>query len=161
MKKIEEAWDEGLFIVCAAGNLGPGKGSISPLGASCKVVTVGCHDGEYFKDYENRCETYSGRGPTKTAIKKPDLVAPGTEIISCNAYLYKKNKHYQNGYIAKSGTSMATAMVSGAAALLMQINPYMSREQIKKKLFYTALDLGEPWIKQGWGMLNIGRALSL
>ena len=68
---------------------------------------------------------------------------------------------YQNAYIAKSGTSMATAMVSAAAALLWQHNPDMSREQIKKKILYSAVDLGEPWIKQGWGMLNIERALML
>lgn len=159
--KVETAWDNGMLVVCAAGNQGPDKGSISLLGGSRKVLTIGCHDGEYFKDYKNRCETYSGRGPTRTAIKKPDIVAPGTEIVSCNAQFYKKNKHYQNAYIAKSGTSMATAMVSGAAALLWQRNPNMSQEQVKKRLLYTAVDLGEPWTKQGWGMLNIGKAIAL
>lgn len=165
LKKVEEAWAQGILVVCAAGNLGPGRGSISPLGAGRNVITVGCHDGEYYKDYANRCETYSGRGPTKDFIKKPDIVAPGTEIVSCNIFYYQKGRKpysltsYQNAYIAKSGTSMATAIVSAAAALLLQKNPNMTNEQIKKKLLYTATDLKEPWTKQGWGMLNIKRAL--
>lgn len=167
IRKVEEAWENGIIVVCAAGNLGPERGSISPLGVSRKVITVGCHDGQLFSDNENRCETYSGRGPTKDAIKKPDLVAPGTEIVSCNVHYYRKGKRgydagaYQNAYIAKSGTSMATPMVSGAAALLLQKYPHMSQEQIKKKMLYSATDLKESWTKQGWGMLNIRRALEL
>ncbi len=160
VEKVEDAYDKGIIVVCAAGNLGPAKSSISLLGVSNKIIAVGCHDGGYFKNDSNRCETYSGRGPTRDSIKKPDLVAPGTEIISCNAKYYLKDKKtYRNAYIGKSGTSMATPMVSGAAALLMQKYPDISREQLKKKLFYSAKDLGEPWIKQGWGMLNIKRAL--
>ena len=166
--KVEEAWQRGILVVCAAGNLGPAKGSISPLGASRRVVTVGCHDGNFFGENANRCETYSGRGPSKDAIRKPDLVAPGTEIISCNAHFYYQRKRRYvhtiqavNAYTAKSGTSMATPMVSGAAALLLQKNPGLNTEQIKKKLLYSATDLGEPWTKQGWGMLNIRRALEL
>lgn len=165
VNKVEKAYENGMLVVCAAGNLGPKRGSLSPLGVSRKVLTVGCHDGEYFKDYENRCETYSGRGPGVDTIKKPDIVAPGTEIISCNAFCYyKKQKHsglssYQNAYISKSGTSMATAIVSAGAALLWLKYPDLTNEQIKRKLLYSATDLGEPWTKQGWGMINIEKAL--
>lgn len=158
---VEKAWSEGLVVVCAAGNLGPERGTISPLGVSSRVITVGCHDGEYFKDKSNRCETYSGRGPTKYAIKKPDLVAPGTEIVSCNGEFRSDSLLKLHAYSKKSGTSMATPMVSGAAALLLQKNPRLNNEMVKKKLLYAATDLKEPWTKQGWGMLNIRRALSL
>ena len=164
-KKVEDACDREMLVVCAAGNLGPERGSLSPLCISHKVIAVGCHDGEYFKDYENRCELYSGRGPTKNSIKKPDIVAPGTEIVSCNTNYYIKRKRtksvssYYNAYVAKSGTSMATAIVSGAGALLWQKYPHLSVEQVKKKLLFSATDLGEPWIKQGWGMINIKRVL--
>lgn len=157
---VEKAWSAGLVVVCAAGNLGPEKGTISPLGVSNRVVTVGCHDGEYFKDKSNRCETYSGRGPTKYAIKKPDLVAPGTEIVSCSKEFRSDSLFNLHAYSKKSGTSMATPMVSGAAALLLQKNASLSNEMVKKKLLYAATDLKEPWTKQGWGMLNIRKALS-
>lgn len=168
LAKLEEVRQSGILVICAAGNLGPAKGSISPLGVSRRVITVGCHDGNYYSDYSNRCETYSGRGPTKDAIRKPDLVAPGTEIVSCNAFfsLQRKGRHVLtmhpvNAYTAKSGTSMATPMVTGAAALLLQKNPSLNPEQIKKQLLYSATDLGEPWTKQGWGMLNIRKALEI
>ncbi|WP_252979944.1 S8 family serine peptidase [Eisenbergiella tayi] len=82
---LEKVWDAGIFVVVAAGNKGPAAGSISPLGASRKVVTVGCHDGNSFHGRQNSCESYSGRGPTCAELKKPDIVAPGTDIMSCSA----------------------------------------------------------------------------
>lgn len=50
---------------------------------------------------------------------------------------------------------MATPIVSGGAALLLQKNPALSNEEVKRKLLHTAHDLGEPWNKQGWGMIDI------
>ncbi len=158
-KKVEEAWACGLVVVCAAGNMGPKSGTLSPLGASSKVIAVGCHDGTIFGDKEHRCELYSGRGPTKYEIKKPDIVAPGTDIISCNARFQQTKDNIFAPYITKSGTSMATPLVSGAVALLLQNNPTLSNDMVKKKLLYAATDLQESWNKQGWGMLNIQRAL--
>ena len=61
--------------------------------------------------------------------------------------------------MAKSGTSMATPIVSGAAALAMEKFPWMTNEECKQKLQYTATDLHLPWNQQGWGMLNVGRLL--
>ena len=88
---VETAWQKNILVVCAAGNNGPKPMSISPLGAGKHIITVGCHDGGYFGNRENICERYSGRGASRFAIKKPDLVAPGTDIISCAlAYLLKK-----------------------------------------------------------------------
>ena len=157
---VDEAWHQGLVVVCAAGNTGPEIATISALGKSRNVITVGCHDGEYYKGSGKRCELYSGRGPADRIIKKPDLVAPGTEIISCNAAFRAGNRRSNApAYVQKSGTSMATPMVSGAAALLLQKWPEMSQETVKKRLLYAATDLKEPWTKQGFGMLNIKRAL--
>ncbi len=149
-EKLEQVWDSGILVVCAAGNKGPGVGTISRLGESNKVLTVGCHDGKYFKNMRGRCESYSGCGRTDGGFRKPDLVAPGTDIISCNVY---------NGYIAKSGTSMATPIVAGAAALAFERHPDMSNELCKQKLQFSATDLGIPWNRQGWGMVNVKRLL--
>lgn len=148
---LEAVWDSGIVVICAAGNAGPENGTISPLGKSRKVITVGCHEGGYFGNRENLCENYSGRGDEKEPFRKPDIVAPGTDIISCN------NKG--NGYVKKSGTSMATPIVSGAAALLLQKYPYLNNEQVKRKIIYSAKDLGDSWNKQGWGMLDIEKLL--
>lgn len=156
---LETAWDTGLVVVCAAGNGGPAQRTISPLGESSKVITVGCHDGEFYKDKADRCESYSGRGSLIDTIRKPDIVAPGTEIISCNVKCRKNFGGYAYAYTSKSGTSMATPIVSGALALLVQKYPEYTNEMVKRKLQYTAEDLKEPWYMQGWGMVNVKRLL--
>ena len=59
---LDAAWQQGIVVVCAAGNNGPKEGTISPLGNSRKVITVGCHEGGYFGARRGLCEYYSGRG---------------------------------------------------------------------------------------------------
>lgn len=154
LSKIDEAWLKGLVVVCAAGNDGPKPMTISALGAGKYVISVGCHEGGFFGENENLCENHSGRGPSLCAIRKPDIVAPGTRIISCNTQFRR------SPYTAKSGTSMATPVVSGALALLLQKEPQLTNEKAKQKLLYSAKDLGEPWNKQGWGMLQMKQLLS-
>ncbi len=148
---LEAVWNAGIVVVCAAGNAGPEEGTISPLGNSRKVITVGCHEDGYFGMRGSLCENYSGRGDDSYLYRKPDLVAPGTDIKSCGSR--------GGGYAIKSGTSMATPIVSGAAALLLQKAPYLNNEQVKRKMVYTARDLGDSWNKQGWGMLDIEKLL--
>ena len=156
--KIEEVWDNGIIVVCAAGNKGPMPGSISSVGGSTKSITVGCHDGEFCKDNPKRCERYSGRGELFAMVKKPDIVAPGTDIMSCNVFKRVAGVKYEP-YTKKSGTSMSTPIVAGAAALVLQKFPGMTNEEVKQKMTLTATDMGEAWNKQGWGMIHVGRLL--
>lgn len=156
--KVDEIWAKGILVVCAAGNKGPGDGSISAVGGG-RAVTVGCHDGSYEMDNPGRCETYSGRGEPGSFLRKPDLVAPGTDIISCNVNCFRIGGMVRNAYVAKSGTSMATPIVSGAAALAFQKYPAMDNEECRQRLQFSATDLGLAWNRQGWGMLNVGRLL--
>ena len=74
LKAVEKLWDAGIIVVVAAGNKGPGPMSISPVGRSAKVITVGCHDGGYFGERTDICENYSGRGPTEFSMKKPECL---------------------------------------------------------------------------------------
>lgn len=162
LELVEEAWRRNILVVCAAGNGGPKPMSLSPLGAGKHIITVGCHDGGYFGNRRDVCESYSGRGPSCYAIKKPDLVAPGTDIISCNAAYGMKNMRFRaEPYIKKSGTSMATPIVAGAAALLIQKCGRLECEEIKRRMVYSAVDLKEPWTKQGWGMVNVKRMMTI
>lgn len=156
---VDKAWERGLIVVCAAGNMGPKPMTISKLGAGKQVITVGCHEGGYFGEKDYLCENYSGRGPSPYVLKKPDIVAPGTDVISCNAFFEQRGRRYRNGYAAKSGTSMATPIISGGMALLLQKYPYYTNEAAKKKLQATAKDLNEPWNKQGWGMIQVDKLL--
>lgn len=158
-ERIERLWQAGILVVCAAGNKGPKEGSISSVGGS-QVVTVGCYDGSFVLGNPRRCELYSGRGFLGSSIRKPDLVAPGTDILSCGMGFERRHGRGAQAYTTKSGTSMATPVVSGAAALAFQKDPNMTNEICKRKLQYTATDLGLPWNQQGWGLLNVERLLS-
>lgn len=164
---VNAMWDAGIVVCVAAGNNGPLPGSIGAPGNSRKVITVGaCDDGQVVFVQGKPKKNYSGRGPTKVCIKKPDFVAPGSNIISCNGLWMNKNLFFMrtggqrhNYYTEKSGTSMATPMVTGAVALLLQKFPQMSNLEVKIRLKNTAMDLGLTHEMQGWGRLDIKKML--
>lgn len=150
VKGVDAAWDAGLVVVVAAGNNGPGQRTITTPGISRKVITVGCSDD--YKEVDvagSRMIDYSGRGPTDACILKPDIVAPGSNIISC--------ANRKGGYARKSGTSMSTPLVSGAIALLLERYPDMTNRDVKLRLRERAVDLGLPRNQQGWGLLDVER----
>ena len=151
LSALEKAWDNGIVVVCAAGNEGPEEGSITPPGNLRKIITVGAMDDESTLIMGNLKKGYSSRGPTTSCIMKPEIVAPGTNVKSCN------NKE-KPPYTIKSGTSMSTPVVSGAVALLLEKYPLLSPAQVKLRLYHTCEDLKLDKNYQGWGCLNI-RAL--
>lgn len=158
---LDAVWERGIVVVCAAGNNGPEEGTISPLGSSRKVITVGCHEGGYFGNRKDLCENYSSRGSHTMLYRKPDVVAPGTDIVSCDVKCRRGSSgEYQRAYTKKSGTSMATPIVSGAVALYLQKYPFMNNEQVKRKMIYSAKDMGDSWNKQGWGMIDVEKMCS-
>lgn len=130
MDIVEHAWDKGIVTVCAAGNNGPKAGSVTIPGTSAKVITVGSVD-----VYGNRYipSKYSGRGPTTECVSKPEIYAPGNEIISCSNI---------GGYTRKTGTSMAVPVVTGGIALLLQKYPKLSPVDVKLRLYekYKQID---------------------
>jgi serine protease AprX len=146
---LEQLWDEGVVIVTAAGNNGPREGSVTVPGISRKVITVGASDDE--NPGRNLPHSYSGRGPTGCCIVKPEILAPGTNIISLD--------HRDHRYIRKSGTSMATPVVTGALALALQKNPTLRPEELKLKLYESAEEVPEnPHV---WGLLNVDSLLAI
>lgn len=149
---VEALWDKGVVVVSAAGNGGPAPGSVTSPGTSRKVITVGClDDNKKCSIWDRAVKDFSGRGPTRDCIVKPDILAPGAEIYSCSN---------TGEYIPLSGTSMSTPIVSGAAALLLEKYPELTPDQVKYMLKITAEDLNCPKNRQGWGLLNIERLLT-
>ncbi len=142
---VELLWSMGIVVIAAAGNLGPANGSITIPGVSNRIITVGSSD-----------HAYSGRGSLEKNMRKPDLVAPGSHIFSCNSY-------YQGGqgklYVAKSGTSMSTPIVSGAVADLLSKYPNMTNIELKQRLRESCDDLGMSPYRQGKGLLNVQKLL--
>ena len=148
IEAVDEAWDDGLVVVTAAGNLGPGSGTVTAPGSSRKVITVGS------SDLLTGMGGISGCGPTRDCVCKPDLVAPGKDIISCAHGISRRE------YAKKSGTSMSTPQISGAIALALQKAPYLTNVQIKMLLRDSVRDLGLPHNRQGWGEFDLDKFLS-
>lgn len=149
MKYVEMLWDLGLIVVVAAGNNGPDRGSITAPGICRKVITVGVvEDGKKVIVNGRYTSNYSGRGPTYECIRKPDLIAYGNNIVSCN------NNFKVKRYTMKSGTSMATPVVTGCVALLLSKNDRISNTEVKKKLVETCRDINLAENIQGAGIIN-------
>ncbi len=161
---VEAAWKAGIVVVVAAGNEGrndsahtDGYGTIAAPGNDPYAITVGAMKpmGTSTRA-DDLIASYSSKGPTLfDHIVKPDLVAPGNLVISVlassNATLVKaapKNvvalsSYSSNGkgtasYFTLSGTSMATPVVSGAVALLLQKNPSLTPDQVKARMMKSA-----------------------
>lgn len=157
LSAVEELWDEGLVVVASAGNYGPGEGTVAVPGSSPKVITVGVPDtpaGPAAAGRMRRKINYSGRGPTADCVVKPDLFAPGTGIISCNAGYGAAG---EPPYIMKTGTSMATPVISGAIACLLSRYPDMTNVEVKLKLRDACVKA--PGTESGWGMPDMERLM--
>ncbi|MCA9497118.1 MAG: S8 family peptidase, partial [Nanoarchaeota archaeon] len=163
----ELAISNGIVVVVAAGNSGPSESTIKSPGVAKEVITVGatCKASQINKnEYCFRGETvasFSSRGPTIDGYLKPEIVAPGVLICSSK---YSGVEHGQDcldvDHVAFSGTSMATPVVSGVVALLLQNNPSLSPKDIKGLLMTTAKDLGDDQFVQGSGLINASAAIN-
>lgn len=154
---VEMLWDAGLVVVVSAGNYGPAEGSVAVPGSSRKVITVGAADTVKTQSAEMQKKwNYSGRGPTDCCVVKPDVVAPGTYITSCSGSYVNR---FKKPYTVKTGTSMATPVVSGAIACLLTKYPDMTNVEVKLRLRESCIRTGTEG--QGWGMLNVRRLMGM
>jgi subtilisin family serine protease len=97
-------------------------------GHSVRALTVGASD-----DSDNMA-SFSSTGPTVDGRQKPDVTAPGVDIMSC--------ERGTNGFVEMSGTSMACPHVAGLCALMIEKNPGLSAENQKRIIMQTAIDIG-------------------
>ncbi|WP_254591449.1 S8 family serine peptidase [Methanocella conradii] len=152
---ISKAVKNGKIVVCAAGNSGPDKRTIGCPSDSPDAITVGA------TDKGDMIASFSSRGPTKDGRIKPDITAPGKDIISCKAAGIMNNKAIDKYYIKMSGTSMACPMVSGSIALLVQMDPKLTPQRAKEILEKTAKPEGSkcPNNDYGYGRINVKGAI--
>ena len=148
---VERAVNAGIVVVCSAGNFGkteegtPVIGGVTSPGNTPSALTVGAINtfGTAARS-DDEVTSYSSRGPTAIDyVLKPDLVAPGNKVVSLQApasYLATNYPERQvpGGYLKLSGTSMSAAVVSGAAALLLESNPELTPQQVKVALQSSA-----------------------
>jgi serine protease AprX len=166
--ECRKAVQAGITVVVAAGNYGKDAsgnriyGGILTPGIEPSVITVGAATtwGTPSRA-DDVVASYSSRGPTIDNIIKPDIVAPGSRIVSDfnpKSYLISNNKDLQVGtaYMALSGTSMSAPIVSGTVAMMLSKVPTLTPNAVKAILMYTAEDRGSP-LDWGAGYLNVGR----
>src|SRR5581483_11130882 len=165
---VQQAWNAGIVVVVAAGNDGRnntygnlGYGTINAPGNSPYVITVGAMNTvQTLSSSDDKMTSYSSKGPTLfDSVVKPDIVAPGNQIVSIEAggsqlvssypnnrvaqclYQTSTNLGASSQYFQLSGTSLAAPMVSGAVALLLQQDPTLTPDQVKARLMLTATKL--------------------
>lgn len=159
-RMVEQAWAAGIVVLAAAGNSGPGAGTVGTPGIDPKIITVGAMDDRRTVPRpDDVVAPFSSRGPTADGVTKPDLLSPGVRVISLRApgsYLDKKLAAARVGqhYFELSGTSMATPLAAGVAAQMLCLEPTLSPDALKERLLGTAQDRGYPPDVQGSGYLD-------
>jgi serine protease AprX len=183
VQAVERAVAAGLIVVASAGNYGvhpvtreAGYAGITSPGNAPSAITVGTlWTNGTLQRSDDRVALYSSRGPSwYDAYAKPDLVAPGDEMVSTAANsstLYTENCAQRRGprHFSLSGSSMSAAVASGVVALVLERSraanpgePALTPNSVKGILQYSSTDVaGHDPLTQGAGALNAGGALAL
>lgn len=161
---VEAAWNAGIVVVAAAGNDGrdnsvgnDGYGTIEAPGNDPYVITVGAMKAmSTYSRTDDLIASYSSKGPSAIDhIVKPDIVAPGNHVVSLLApgstlagesantvalsyYQRTASTTASTKFLMLNGTSMATPVVSGAVADMLQAQPALTPDQVKARLMKTA-----------------------
>lgn len=143
---VERAWASGIVVVVSAGNSGPDAQTVMKPGDDPYVITVGASNDEGSMAIgDDLVPVFSSRGPTRAnGLAKPDVVSPGVHTVSLRSPGSAIDQQYGStaavdGYYFKgTGTSMATATVSGIVAQLLQDEPGLTPDQVKARLTSTA-----------------------
>ena len=153
MSGAEALWNDGVVVVCAAGNSGPEFQTIKSPGVSQKIITVGGFNDnrsdELYSEKDFEIAEFSSRGPAFNRYK-PDLIAPAVDIKSCD-----KN----GGYTILSGTSVATPMIAGLACLVLEKYPKLSPNEVKSVLGRIARPISFNRNAEGLGVPDLKKLI--
>jgi serine protease AprX len=144
---VEILWFNGVVVVVSAGNNGTGDGPVTiyPPANDPFVITVGATEDKGTTGLgDDTLAVFSAYGTTEAGFAKPDLVAPGRNLVAPLAAkastVYNAHPLHRVGdyYFRMSGTSMSAPVVSGAVALLLQDEPNLNPDQVKYRLMASA-----------------------
>lgn len=171
-EELRRLWRMGVIVCVAAGNegvanlvtVGPDGRSLQQLQLNAdlsigdpanldEAIAVGSVHKEFPHLYG--VSYFSSRGPTADGRAKPDVVAPGEKIESCNIHFIEGDR--QTHYVPLSGTSMACPHVSGLLAAYLSVRrEFIGRpDEVKRLLLRHAIDLNRNQYHQGAGMPNL------
>lgn len=161
---VEILWFNGIVVTVSAGN--NSGDALYPPANDPFAITVGATDDHGTPDRADDVRaSFSPEGVIENGITKPDIMAPGTNIVSLlpthMTKLLKEHRDHavggkgKNHYFRMSGTSMASAATAGAAAILLQDEPYLTPDQVKYRLMETA----DPLDGSTAGYLNLYSAV--
>ena len=163
---VEILWFNKIVVVVSAGN--QANGILYPPANDPFIITVGATDDKGTASInDDIVASFSAFGTTTDGIVKPDLVAPGNNVIArmVNTNMGMAKAHPANvisqTYFKMSGTSVSAPMVSGAVAILLQSEPNLTPDQVKYRLMTTANTTwnGYNSTKAGAGYLDISAAV--
>jgi serine protease AprX len=161
---VEQAWRAGIVVVVAAGNDGTSRAALADPATDPYVLAVGADDPNgTLGVLDDTVPAFAQRG---TSQRRVDVIAPGVHVLGLrapNGYVDQANPAGRVGtrFIRGSGTSQATAVASGVAALVLQKYPNATPDQIKYLLRDSAAALpAAPDLWEGLGVLDAKNALN-
>jgi len=154
---VQRAWDAGLVVVTAAGNLGAEANGLMTPANDPNVIAVGGAD---VSDTGIRAADWTSSGD---GVRNPDLAAPGAHIQSLRAAGSDADVNHTEGFVDDetfqgSGSSQAAAVVAGAAALLLDAQPGLTNDQVKAMLTTTATPMPDADAVVGAGFVDVAAA---
>ena len=161
---VETAWKKGIVVVVAVGNDGPTASQVTMPAANPYVIAVGAADTNGTETRtDDTVATFSTRG---SATRHADVLAAGRSVVSLRdpgSYIDVNYPAARVGdrFFRGSGTSQATAVVSGTVALLLQYAPKLNPDQVKNLLMESADPLGTDPVAAGAGQVDISTAVTL
>jgi subtilisin family serine protease len=152
---VDWAVGQGVVCVVAAGNNGNTYYSVGCPACAKEAITVGA------TDKTDKIAWFSSFGPTSDFRVKPEILAPGVNIVAARANGTSMGTVINQYYTMSSGTSMATPHVAGAVALLLQAHPDWNAETVKTSLVETAKHIRSDVLAEGGGRIQIAKAINL
>jgi serine protease AprX len=161
---VEAAWRKGVVVVVAAGNDGTRNVELANPAQDPNVIAVGAEDPNgTLSPLDDTVPDFSNRG---TGARHVDVAAPGTHVLSLRVPgsvidLANPNARVGTRFLRGSGTSQATAVTSGAIALLLQARPDLTPDQVKWAISKAAVSLPKGTsTNRGAGLVNSKLALT-